>query len=677
MNYIATLRTNILGGTEAIALAPRTYVVGRNGKGKTRITVALGLLTSGTADDILGKDAPVRSSGELLTLAPYADERLSVEGELVLDGVPQPISFTIDGSGGTARHPQEQRPAGVNEWSLPVRLVGQALWGGPKAARDFFSRFLSPPLSAADIARRILEEYHNPEPLQGRMPQTLEDLHEFHALATGYARQEAEAERSFLRISASVGNTLPPEPTDAQIAQADAELSAAQSILQTASAYFEGQKTHQRIGALRAQAAGLEAAIRQAEAAPAQIPSPPAAHIQALASLAQKAVVVLREWMPFADPTCPCCGSPQTPELRQQKIQEMEHISNVIQAQYAGYYSALQAYELGQRQLAEARNLLAQCNAQIESLTGLVSTHLSTPTHTVEQARALCQEKYQQRQHLENARASYVAVRDATSKAILAKRMTAWWKEYAEVLRKVIQTVMALGAQDFCARVQNYLPEEFRFGLSLSDGGRESFRVGLERANGVHFALSGAEKTLVEFALAAACLDLLPEALRPKYAVFCPWEERAIDPEHGAMLMRALNALPYQVVLYSIVAPGGKPPKGWVVLELEPTAKKTRKTRGASEETPTETTETTGTTEPPAETAETPTGTTETLAEPEPPAASIEVQSAPAQSAPVEVQSAPAEVQSEAPATAPDPSTVEETGLAAMMTAMMAQLRAT
>ena len=72
---------------------------------------------------------------------------------------------------------------------------------------------------------------------------------------------------------------------------------------------------------------------------------------------------------------------------------------------------------------------------------------------------------------------------------------------------------------------------------------------------------------MILFALAATCLDRLPQEDRPQMPILMLDEERAIDGEHLTMLMQALSAAPYQVVVTIIVGPV-KAVDGWQVLDL-------------------------------------------------------------------------------------------------------------
>lgn len=583
MLYVAKLKTNILGsGPEEVALAPHTFVVAPNGGGKTRITTALGLLLTGSADDLLGKEDPIKSSGELLTLAPFGDERLLCEASIVgPEGASEEVmSYTIDGTGGTARHAVEVRPTYVGAWSFPVRQVGHALWSGPKTARDFFSRFLGESASAEDIQRKIPEEFWSPPQTGGRNPRSVAELVRFIESAQGSAKDESAAERGHDAAAAEAANGLPAEPTDAEVAASSIAINRAQDLLRQAQAGARYQQACGEVHRLTTFVQQTEAAIADAEMRLGPDPQPANPKQARVGAMAHSLVQILEQWAEFQSPTCVCCGVPQTLEQLHVKTVEYQTLASNVDRGLADYRAMMTRREAVKQQISTARVQVANARSQLAVWQQEVAQPVTT-THTDAEAAAAMQGAIQHAHSLESIRGRHAAVRASRNLAREAKRLAAWWKEYTGVLKEALQEVMSHGAERFRDRVQGYLPEEYRLALVLRDGNRDVFRVGLERNGAVHLALSGAEKTIVEFALTAACLDLLPENEKPKFAVLCPWEERAIDAENGQRLMKALGNLPYQIVLYSIVAPL-RPPKGWGILDLSP-PKKARAKKAAGE----------------------------------------------------------------------------------------------
>lgn len=584
-SHISTINTNILGGLNTdIILTPRTFVVGPNGGGKTRITAALGLLLAGQADDILGKEEAVRSSGELLTLAPFADDQLSVTATMVHgDGAKESLSFSIDGSGGTARHPKEQRPEHLTEWSLPVRLVGRALWAGPKTARDFFFPFLAE-VSEADILRKIPAEFQSPDQNGGRNPRSVAELQSFTAQAASSARDESQREKMAISLADDAAQGLMPDPTDADLQAVQAVVTETQQILAQVSRAMHGRAAQVEVEQIVASHQSLRAAIAEEEAKMGPMPISPNPQISKITELAKRVVSVLTDWAPLNNPTCPCCGSVQDTAAREAKVAEYNNLIAGIDGQMRGYHEALAQWKRAGEIINQAKQRLKQFEDRAMALKPLLEAAAQEQTGiTTEQANARLTGAIEAQQRLNQARTRHQTVRASREQALHAKRMAGWWKEYEAALRTVMAETMAHGAQKFRDTIQKYLPEEYRIVLVLRDGAKDTFRMGLEGTGGVRYALSGAEKTILEFAVSAACLDLLG-AKRPKFAVLCPWEERAIDPESGTRIMRALENVPYQTLLYSIVAPSGRTPKGWHVLDLSgKPAKKTRKAADAAD----------------------------------------------------------------------------------------------
>jgi hypothetical protein len=114
---------------------------------------------------------------------------------------------------------------------------------------------------------------------------------------------------------------------------------------------------------------------------------------------------------------------------------------------------------------------------------------------------------------------------------IASAEQRAAWTSLQGLTEAARDTLLKMQVQQLTERVHRYLPKALGgFGLLLSDGKRETCRIGLFRKVGVagvvlHTALSGAEEVAVLLALATALAErsFAPAILIPR--------ERAFDPK--------------------------------------------------------------------------------------------------------------------------------------------------
>ena len=174
---------------------------------------------------------------------------------------------------------------------------------------------------------------------------------------------------------------------------------------------------------------------------------------------------------------------------------------------------------------------------------------------------------------LEGARASWQNVRAAKMRARDLSARQRLYSDLHAAIEDAIGGVLERARTDFVKKVQSYLPVEDGFDLVLSENGKDVCKFGFVREGNLHTALSGAEWARLTLALAAAVTSDDDADL----SVLTP-EDRAFDAETLAAVMRGLSNAPGQVLLCSPVAPAGRAPKGWTVIDLNapkaPRAKK-------------------------------------------------------------------------------------------------------
>lgn len=569
--HIKKIDTDILLGEgipRAMEFGQRTFIVGGNGAGKTRAVTALSLLVSqGTAYDLLGHSKASKTA-MLLSMAPAGSNKFDVLGEVEDTDRTYQVNYGIDASDGKMHHGTGNGIPGTNDWSLPVALVAENLWLGPDKAHKFFLPFLTR-ATAADIERRLPEVYNRPEQTGERNPASVTELLAAIENAKQRAKSEADMAEASTTTAQQVGAQLPPfEPTEDQLNQAKAAATAARALATSAAAWSAGNRSRGRL-------AELEGLINEwgpkIEAAERNLPPPPTAPDQTqlvVRGLAADVASVLTRWQPFQNPTCPCCGTGIGFEGLQRQYGVMENLVATLN-QGVATYDAQVAWRAGEvAKITQAKATLAGWQAEAANLRAVIPA-AHDPQTTEAEANMHLEAAENAVRIIENARGQYAVHRDNKNRAAAAKQAADWWKGYAAALLQVGRELFDVGLLAFRDRVQKWLPPEYRVVFVTRDNaGAPVFRPGLDRNGNVHLSLSGAQKLLVEFAVAAACLELLPEAERPRYALFAPHEERVLDSWHGGKAMRALEKLPWQVVLYSIERPT-RPPKSWSLVEIK------------------------------------------------------------------------------------------------------------
>jgi hypothetical protein len=166
---------------------------------------------------------------------------------------------------------------------------------------------------------------------------------------------------------------------------------------------------------------------------------------------------------------------------------------------------------------------------------------------------------------LEGARAAWQNVRAAKLRARDLSARQRLYSDLHDAIEDAIGGVLERARRAFVAKVQSYLPAEDAFDLVLSANGKDVCQFGFVRDGNLHTALSGAEWARLTLALAAA----VSSGDAADLAVLTP-EDRAFDADTLAAVLRGLGNAPGQVILCSPVAPAGKTPKGWAVIDLSP-----------------------------------------------------------------------------------------------------------
>jgi hypothetical protein len=586
--FIHTVATDLRSGPgrpDTIDLGPRTVLVGRNGIGKTRITNSIELGLSSVADDLLGKSG-VKAPADLL-LASSSDLGSITVRLAFATGDTKPwadasYSAAYTAAGKAPRQGNASRPPGVDPaWALPVRTVHGWLTRGPEKARELFLPYIAGTVSADDIQRALPAIYVAPLENGKQTPESVDALLAMTDLAAKRKKEERDrskaAEEHAQRLRS---DTHDPEPSDDQIALAQAAVEDAQAILEASSRTANSGVLDEK----RATLAECERTIDARFPRPAPLPPEPTLDLppqqRAFFSLLTGGVSTAGEALGLGLTRCVCCGSPNDADKHAAWQAQVNEWLGEVRQQHEAHKAALAAWEQQKAyhdQVAQNRTqaevyvtgLRAEI-AALEEAQGGVSNAAVTVL-PVEEARELFAGAQAALQALTALRERWASIRQSDNIAIESKRLEEWWKGYSDALAGVVSELLDTSLQGFLDTVQRYMPRDRKAALVLRDGTRQVFKVGLVENGKLNLAPSGVEWAMLLFAMTAAVLDRLPDG-PPKYACFMLPEERAFDPYTASEVMRALRDLPYQIILTCTTKPK-RAPKDWLVVDLDEISK--------------------------------------------------------------------------------------------------------
>jgi energy-coupling factor transporter ATP-binding protein EcfA2 len=535
-------------------LGPRTLIVGANGKGKSRIVNAIELALTGRASDLAGR-ADVAREADLLMLASGRASNLYACAHL---NTGETATYAVEYVGaGKARKADHDVPDWLaRQELLPVRAVREAMLGSADTACRAFLGW------AGKAAERNLADMMSPS-LAGAL-QRLQTL----APMAGVGELESTARKKKLEANATV--------------KAYESISMPVSVLPT-----EDQLAHAREAAQTARAVLVKAQSAQARAQARVRREQQAQTVALLRKEAQAAVKVQAEWAEFmvtveapsgqtavakqlldllaftvagGDGDCLMCGAePGVEHLRARHAAINAAVGEAMQKanQHAGYAAQARAAQLA---MDSAAAKLSYAQDALDAMTDMVGDEGDAVSYA--DAAAACDAAEEVLRNMQAARAAWGQYKSGLAQLDAARQDAATWKSLEDALSQAGRLLLTDALDDYKRRVQGFLPGTDAFAMRLSEGAREVFQAGFERGGVLHTALSGAEWARLTMAMSAA---ILPTGA--KLAVLTP-EERAFDPKTLAAVMKSLSNTPCQVVITSPIAPSGKIPAGWTVVEL-------------------------------------------------------------------------------------------------------------
>lgn len=553
--YVTRVTSNLKGGLDR-TLGERTLIVGPNGSGKSAIQNSIELALTGRVSDIAGR-------------ADAAD--LGIVGMMAPAG--EPLRATVHLSDGRVASFEAARKDGG--WSrgqrtgatgdFPVSRVRQNLTGSPETARKFLLANIGAMASRDEVLRLLPHDLHG---VYGKKADTMTTSTEVERLLLVFEQEKSAARRHTQEAEAAeatkarMSSDLPPEPTDDDLRAAEEKadglrapppqnpMRISRAALVTA---MEKQTaalmlTHRGTVELNARVEELQAAVTAGDLA-----------LRAIHPIVEPLMDVLHHHENFD--ACMVCGNAWTAASEEMRRGTQEAFGSV-KGQLATQGEKETALTEAVHSLAELR---ADLDRQLVELEALENELANTPEEdSVDNDLEAYRAASVRLEGLRSAKSRWQSVRALRETVWTAQQNAAEAKKLADACGNAIKDLLNIALGKFNTVVQSYLPDTDTFFLMIRDGERDVCRYGLYKNGTYHSALSGAEWARVTLALGCAVGG------NGDVVIYTP-EERAFDPNTLRSVMQALSESPGQVILTSPVKPSGRIPKGWTVIETNPT----------------------------------------------------------------------------------------------------------
>lgn len=581
--YVRTVRTNAKRGVSAeartVTLGPYTLLLGPNGAGKTSVIQAVQVGLGGACD--LGPRDQVRAASDILELAP--GRGYGVEGQ-----APTPLFVEL-----TVQDGDVNREAGyiARRWSdadgkwhakvdseqgvpgaLPSWGVRGILSSSPDTREKALLGWMRGGFTDEDVLASLNVEFH---------PYFREARGVYGALSAVEAlvKMTEDATSQRLRAAGRRGEESALEqPAEGAVGPSLADVEGWTTVWRAypnALAHCETDRLSLAWGAIHAkhaqtqQAPGAVAAWEGAVAEVGGREPGVGTHRQAL---------LLLNGITMGD-VCPCCwlgldgerlGALRTWHSQQAEAEGNAHTTWEVELGQAR--AALDGWRVIAASAPRTQAVIEWVYANYAKLATLGDPTLAdVARHTEALAAAY---------HQGEGRAE--AQRQAQALRTAAVAEHALWSGRVDALAAAREALVAKATTAFQERVQAYLPVDRVVRVVRSN---EQLLIGFEVDGTLHTDLSGAERVLLEVALTCAVCGLGASDVekkgrgRPKktpQVVGKPSELRVViprdvgwTPETLAKAMRAWSKFPGQVILESTVAPKGRTPEGWTIVEIE------------------------------------------------------------------------------------------------------------
>tara|TARA_R100000234_G_scaffold119576_2_gene102913 strand:+ start:2530 stop:4560 length:2031 start_codon:yes stop_codon:yes gene_type:complete len=549
------------GDPWAIDLGPKTLLCGSNTSHKSSIIQSVELAISASADDVVGRSV-VTDAALLLTLAP--GDELGVTAKLSDGSV---ASYHARREEGKAKRPVHDGPGSS---SLVHRSVADALSGSPATARKAFLQWCSQNINDEDVLSylptSVHSKYNDIAQHKGRGKSSTETLVEVSKYASTRSREITKEVKGAELIIDKLGDSLPPKPSDDDMSQIRFSVSEAREILdasiRAANAGMTQEEKTQKLNQLAEIRDAWEdngkTATRQYEDLKKQLP-----HI---GDNVKTAIQIVDVAVKHNLDQCPVCAFQvgldhlkSCQSYYQNELSQWEQSSQTIN----------QRIEEAQKKIESSMKNMLEAEQEIEKLNNTPAASVDGRALPVSEAQNRLETAMTALSKMEVDRSKWDDLTEAQKRVSDFELDKEAYKKLRSACDSAVSKLLADKTRDFSARVQNYLPPEWKFKIQLVEGGREVFRMGFEREGKLHCALSGAEWATVITAVSMAVTTSLPENAP---AILIPYD-RAWDARTLSSVMKGFLNYEGQVIIASTTRPLGRPPKGWTIIDMDKMSK--------------------------------------------------------------------------------------------------------
>jgi hypothetical protein len=525
--YVAHLTSNLKssgGKPWTVELGPKTLVVGPNRSGKSRITQSLELALAGAADDLFGRN-DVKAGDMLMGLV--SGERLSVAAKLSDDAL---YAFTVT----EGARPKHDAPV---LGQLPLREIREVLSGSPATARRSFMRWAVQDVRKDDVFALVPAQFHAKlgdifDANRGKSaPEALLGALEYVGKRQRDAAKEVAGAEALIQ---SMALNLEEHPAEEDLAEATQMLTYARDLL---------AKTREDVDA----ASTIDTRTAAVEATLTQGTGPVEEGNLDFAKATRTSLGIALVEAPTLD-SCTMCSSP---------------VGNAHLKACLGFYEGEVArLSKGRSQLSESDRWRLQ-----DELTKLRALKLRLSRFSPQQAHDSAQAAFdlatERNDRLLQAKATWDSMKRARETVSMMAGDVEVYKNMKKALEGAVATLLKSAAGAFAAKVQAFLPKDWKFEIQLTDGDREVFRLGLRQGGHLNLALSGVEWASVTMAIAMVVATAAPIGV----PILTIPEDRGWDGTTLSQVMRAWSDFDGQVIIATTTRPV-RPPKDWKVIEL-------------------------------------------------------------------------------------------------------------
>ena len=564
------------GAARSFPLSRLNFIIGPNGSGKSAIVQAVGLAVSGAVDDLAGR-AVTTDTGLIMGM-------LHGRG---LDGTPLFSELELGGDercrwgtyrdGTTIKTPTHIRPRWVipqtskqSSPHFPYREVADILVGTPKQARERFLSWVCADLTEADVREHMvecLETYDKLAKIAGDLA-PVDLLGSITVMADKTMRDLNADGRANDKLVESLKAQGLSVVRDAQVLAAKDKVRELDALYEEAVRADAVAQQQQATEGLAAQLAQVTADLQAAKATLADFSTfragldlPKGAEAEGSAGALQALSWAISEGFD----ACPICSSDvgaahikACSDFYTDKLKD----SARVRAEAASADS----------RIAQARMAVDQLERKADALRNQ-SQAAATPAKagavSLDEVKANLAQARQEFSDLQAAQGRQQQLTDAVARRDAAFADAVKYQKIKGVAQDAIKTILVSRTDAFCARVSTFLPEGWRFGVIVDDGGRDVFYYGLFEGEGeseyLKVGLSEGQRAAV---LVALCLTL--DAAMPQPLTTVVLADRGWDADTLGDVVSSVGDTPAHIFVTSTVMPSKASLEGWNIIDLRP-----------------------------------------------------------------------------------------------------------